>query len=172
MRSGEQHIKAFTVFEITVVIAIMGILLTIITTALNRFNELVKQSSEVNQELNHFYAIRSNLWRELYEADSLKPEKNKLLLYIGTTIVQYEVKEEKLYRKTQHGEQELGLDILGIESEESTAPNLPTGQEDVGQEKGKRIKFRFIWKEEEMQLTYLYSAKLDQQINTYFQNLP
>lgn len=158
MRSKAHHIKAFTVFEVTVVIAIMGILLTIITTALNRFNELVKQSSEVNQELNHFYAIRSNLWRELYEADSLKQEKNQLQLYFGTYTVQYEVKEEKLYRKTQQNSQELGLDILGIESEES--------------QRGKRIKFRFIWKDEEMQLTYLYSAKPNQQINAYFQDLP
>ena len=92
-------IKAFSLFEVTVALAILSILLTIITVALNRFNEQIKLSSDVHQELNNFYIVRSNLWRELYESDSMFCSNDELKIFNKTQEIDYFIEDESLFRK-------------------------------------------------------------------------
>ena len=155
---SKKHIAAFTLFEVTVVLAIMSILLTIVTVSLNRFNEQVKNSSEIHQELNHFYIVRSNLWRELYESDSLICTQNRLQIYTSGQVVEYFTEDEILQRKSLRSEAEdMKLAVESIKNTDRDGEQL--------------IEIAFIWKEELMKLTYLNKAHLDSKINRYFEEL-
>lgn len=150
-------LKAFSLFEVTVALAILSILLTIITVALNRFNEQIKLSSDIRQELNDFYVVRSNLWRELYESDSLLCENNELKIISGDLETLYFIEDERLFRKKDDQVMDLKIPIESIS--------------EVEEGKKIRIVFSFIWKEEIMKLSYLKRANLDKQINQYFEEL-
>ncbi len=153
----KSKLKAFSLFEVTVVLAILSILLTIITVALNRFNEQIKLSSDVRQELNDFYVVRSNLWRELYESDSLLCQNNELKIISGDLETLYFIEDERLFRKKDDQVMDLKIPIESIS--------------EVEEGKKIRIVFSFIWKEEIMKLSYLKRANLDKQINQYFEEL-
>jgi len=93
------NIAAFTLFEVTMVLAIMGILVSIIAITLNRFNEQLKNSTQVQAELNDWYLFRSNLWRELYQSDSLKLDKDILAIYNSSDSILYTIENDTLKRK-------------------------------------------------------------------------
>lgn len=153
-----RYIAAFTLFEVTVVLAIMSILLTIVTVSLNRFNEQIKNSSEIHQELNHFYIVRSNLWRELYESDSLLCGQNRLQIFTAGQVVEYFTEDEILLRKSLRSEEEnMKLAVESIKTVEKNGEEV--------------IEISFIWKEELMKLSYLNKAHLDLKINRYFEEL-
>lgn len=153
----QRKIAAFTIFEITVVLAIMSILITIITISLNRFNEQIKSSSEIHEELNAFYIVRSSIWKELYESDSLFCEKNNLLIYQPQRIIEYFVDDEILYRKTDQITTDLKIPVTQIiETEKSGI---------------KKIEISFLWKGEIMKLSYLNNIRPDVKINHYFDDL-
>ena len=153
------HIAAFTLFETTVVLAIMSILISIIAISLNRFNEQLKQSSELQDELNQWFQFRANLWRELYVSDSLIMDKEVLSVYKGKFTVQYKVDEDILLRK--------------IESTDWQSTNIPTEtiKENLTDEK-RFLEFNFIWKGDPLKLTYLCQESIKNKIDTYFEKLP
>lgn len=153
------HIAAFTLFEMTVVLAIMSILISIIAVSLNRFNEQLKQSSDLQGELNQWYQFRANLWRELYVSDSLVMDKEILSIYKGKIAVQYKVDEEILLRK--------------IESTDWQSTNIPTEtiKENLTNE-NRFLEFNFLWKGDPLKLTYLCQESSKNKIDTYFEQLP
>lgn len=155
---ADNHIAAFTLFEITVVLAIMSILISIIALSLNRFGEQLKQSSEVQGELNQWYQFRSNLWRELYVSDSLIMDKDVLSIYKGKLAVQYKVDEEILHRK--------------ISSADWQTTNIPAEsiKESVLDEK-RFLEFSFIWKGDPLKLSYLCQESIKNRIDSYFEKL-
>lgn len=150
-------LKAFTVFEITVALAIMSILLTIITFSLNRFNEQVKLSADVHDELNQFYLVRSTLWNDLYHSDSMRYEQNKLSLFTNGKQLDYFVEDNILMRKNLAGVSNLKVPIEEIRFEDKD------GQ--------KKVLFSFLWKGENMVLTYQQQADLSEKINQTFRQL-
>lgn len=150
-------IKAFSLFEVTVALAILSILLTIVTVALNRFNEQVKMSSDVHQELNQFYIVRSNLWRELYESDSIFCANNEAQIYFQGKESTYFIEDEVLLRKKDGTVTDLKIPIESI-SEIEEGENI-------------KIVFSFTWKEEIMKLSYLKLASRESKINRYFDEL-
>ncbi len=152
-----QKIKAFSLFEVTVALAILSILLTIITVSLNRFNEQLKFSSEVHQELNDFYIVRSNLWRELYESDSLFCSNNELQIFNQTKEINYFIEDERLFRKIDENIIDLKIPIETIQ--------------ELEQDGNLKIVFSFLWKDEIMKLSYLKLSSLESKINRYFDDL-
>lgn len=154
----DNHIAAFTLFEMTVVLAIMGILISIIAVSLNRFGEQMKQSSEVQGELNQWYQFRSNLWRELYVSDSLIMNKDVLSIYKGTQAVQYKVDEEILLRKNETTDWQ------------TTNISAESIKESILDEK-RFLEFSFIWKGDPLKMTYLCQESIKYRIDSYFEKL-
>lgn len=156
--SKKQHIPAFTLFEITMVLAIMSVLITIITVSLNRFNEQLKLSTDVQGELNQWYQFRSNLWRELYQSDSLVLEDKVLHIFKEKERINYQVEEEILYRRKADSE---------WKSTEIAANAI---KEQIKENK-RFITFDFLWKGDTMKLTYLCDESLKYKMDSYFENL-
>lgn len=157
MSKRAQHIDAFTIFEVTVVLAIMGILITIIATSVNRFNEQLKMTGDVNQELNEWFAFRANLWSELYACDSITTEGGELLLFGKKRVVKYKLEEDKVMRSTGFDWQETKTKAESIRLEEVDDKTT--------------VIFDFKWKGDIMTLSYYFEPDVNDKINDYFARL-
>ncbi|MCH2224905.1 MAG: type II secretion system GspH family protein [Crocinitomicaceae bacterium] len=157
MRNRQGHISAFTILEVTIVVAIMGILITIVSMTFNRFSEQLKISSEIHGELNNLFVVRSNLWTELYEMDSVQFENRELSLFIDDRIIKYREEQQQLERfQSNHWNMtKIALNEIRLEEEKET----------------QRIVFDFLWKGEIMTLDYYFKPDKKNQINAYFENL-
>lgn len=140
------------------VLAIMGVLITIISLSLNRFNEQMKFTSDVQQELNVWYRFRSNLWKEFYHADSMKMETGELILWDKNETVNYKVEEDTLYRKGNK---------LDWQSTRFSAGTLR--QEEINGDLLYAIDFN--WKGELMTFNYLNHESPKNKIDKYFESL-
>lgn len=157
MSKKTQHIAAFTILEVTVVVAIMGILIGIIANTLNRFNEQLKFSSDIHQELNEWFAFRANLWNELYQSDSIHFEENQLNIFDKGIPTLYKLDDESLLRKKE-------ADWIDTKMKASNIAFI--------EEKGDQIvHIDFSWKGDVMPLEYYYRPEIRNQINAYFDEL-
>ena len=98
---GGVRVHSFTIFEVTVVLAILSVLITIVSVSINRFNEQMKITSTIQEELNTFYAFRSNLWHEFYRADSIQLNENEVHIYSKNHLICYKKQADFLVRKTR-----------------------------------------------------------------------
>lgn len=158
MMRPTNNIAAFTLFEVTMVLAIMGILVSIIAITLNRFNEQLKNSTQVQAELNDWYLFRSNLWRELYQSDSLKLNNDILAIYHSSDSVLYTIEDDTLKRKS------------GKQDWASTHFEASGLREEILGGKHQFV-FEFPWKNEVMHLRYSIKKTIKNQVDTYFDSL-
>lgn len=159
MIKKKRHIilDAFTIFEVTVVLAIMSVLITIISFSLNRFNEQLKMSNDIGLELNQWRAIRSTLWREFYFSDSITIKNNILSIYSFEKEVNYKVDNDILYRKNNSDWNNLKLETEAIY--------------EVATKDSRSFNIDFMWKNEIMTLSYPYNPTANIKINEYFNQL-
>lgn len=151
-------VKAFTIFEVTVVLAILGVLITIISVSLNRFNEQLKMDQEVHEELNHWMLVRANLWREYYDADSLELKSNLLTIYQKNRKINYKEEDEQLMRKENSDEwKSMKVQLESIILDEIDGK--------------KHIILSFPFKNEVMELKYYCKKNKKNSVNTYFEAL-
>lgn len=157
MSRKEEHIAAFTIFEVTVVLAIMGVLIGLIAVSVNRFNEQLKMTGDVNQELNEWFAFRSNLWSELYACDSIRSEDRELLLFANNRTIKYKLDDEDVMRSEGTGWQttKTKAESIRLETEEEKTTVI----------------FDFKWKGELMTLSYYFEPDVNNKINNYFAQL-
>lgn len=149
-------ISAFTILEVTIVIALMSILIGVISSTYNRFNEQLKLSNDLHQELNEWYALRSNLWTELYQSDSIQFDSKILQLSIHDHNIEYKVVGGNLFRKHDSG------DWASLHTEiEQIYLNRETNE----------IVFDFSWKGDQMLLRFPKNKDLSLEINSYFSSI-
>jgi hypothetical protein len=147
--------EAFSILEVTIVIALVALLSTLFFGALSRFGQQVKKETDIRNELNHWFVVRANLWRELDEADSIHVEKDFARIYEQKRTVEYRLMDGRLFRKTGEELEDLQLAMNGIKSE---------------QLKGRiYVTFLFDWKKEEMTLRYPLRSTAATQVNHYFE---
>lgn len=155
-RKTTHSISAFTIFEVTIVLALMSAIISIIAISFNRFNEQLKSSSEIHTELNTFFAFRSNLWDELYTSDSIQYNSNQIVIYKNNTPIEYRVEEDFLERKAGSDWVNTGFVMLGVQEEIKNEDRV--------------ISFLFDWKGESMKLHYFCKPDLKRKVDQYFEN--
>lgn len=148
------RLAAFSILEVTVVIALMALLSGLFFAALNRFNEQVRNETTIKNELNNWFAVRSNLWRELDESDSIHVEKDKALIYIAGKPTEYSISNDKLVRTVGETVTPFDIEMAAIRQEKHG--------------KSECVDFRVLWKNEEMLLSYPLKSDLADRMNTYF----
>jgi len=154
---SNRKLSAFTIMEVTVVLAIMSILVTIIATSMNRFGEQLKNSSDISQELNEWNAFRSNLWKEFYYSDSLKTQDNNLFIYKNLELIEYNLTGNVIQRTTNGNTIDTKIEASGIRIEE--------------REKASLIIIDVLWKGDIMSMEFYNQPVLNNQINSYFEKL-
>lgn len=151
------RIEAFSLLEVMVVLAIMSLMVSILAVSLNRFNEQLKNSTLIQGELNQWYRFRANLWRELYQADSMHYTNTQLDLYDDLKKVSYKIDGDTLFRSAKEA------DWL------SSGFSAASIREENIDENGKRYCFDFNWKGETMTLRFLENESPKEKIDKYFQ---
>ncbi len=161
-------VPSFTILEVTIVVAILSVLVTIITLTLNRFNEQLKINREIQQELNNWMLVRSNFWTEYHLSDSIDVVSQSLVFYQPHRSVFYRPEEERLVRKERSSTvpasapdpdewREMNVEISSIRKETA-------GEDEV-------IILSFPLKGEEMQLRFLKQKSKAGAVNHYYEQL-
>ena len=151
-----KKVNSFTILETTIVLATMSILVTIIMLATNRFNEQLKNNISIQQELNTFYAFRSNLWRELYASDSVDYQHETITIYKNNRPILYTIENNELLRKAEKEWVNTGFPMIELKKEIENEDKI--------------VYFVFDWKGEPMKLSYLCRAEIQQKIDNHFAN--
>lgn len=114
-------------------------------------------TGDLNQELNEWFAFRSNLWSELYACDSIKSIDNEVLLFAQNRVVKYKIEGEEVMRST-------GKDWQ-ITKSKAESIRLETEDENT------TVIFDFKWQGELMTLSYYFEPDVKNKINDYFAKL-
>ncbi|HLP56114.1 MAG TPA: hypothetical protein VK151_13850 [Fluviicola sp.] len=157
MQNNLLHITRFTAFsvlEVTIVIALMALLSALFFGALNRFGEQIQNETRIKNELNDWYVVRANLWRELDEADSIQVTDNQASIFFGNNKTVYKIIDDHLFRLVNETETDLRLEMNAIQQEEIKGRHY--------------IAFKINWKESEMVLRYPIRSTVANTINHYF----
>lgn len=152
----QPRVAAFTILEVVIVLSIMSVLITIIAVATNRFQEQLKQTSAIQESLNQFYAIRSELWYELYTSDSIHVEHKQAILYLPERTVSYKIEDDTLYQSTTEDWRSLHIAMLDIQ--------------ETKENETQKVTFTFDWKDEPMALSYYTQHGLKQKMDVFFEN--
>lgn len=139
------------------VLAIMGILLLIVSTSINRFNEQLKISDDIKSELNHFSAIRASIWKDFYFADSISLKKNQLIISHSNSVKSYKVDEGFLFRKSNNDWTNLSVEASSIYK--SADEGIPV------------FHIVFPWKSNKIDLEFYYKPSIELSVNAYFDGL-
>jgi len=157
VNNNHRHIArltAFSVLEVTIVIALMALLSALFFGALNRFGEQIHNETRIKNELNDWFVVRANLWRELDEADSIHVKENEASIYLGKNQTIYKIMDNRLFRMINETEMDLKLEMNAIQQEEI---------------KGRQyIAFKVNWKDDEMVLRYPVRSTVAHNVNHYF----
>lgn len=150
-------VKAFTIVEITIVLGLMSMIIALISFSYNRFNEQLKKSVVLNDELNMFFAFRSNLWDELYQADSIRFDNNIVQIFKPLKTIEYRIEDNYLERNT-------GSEWVSTSFEMEQLMLVEKNSEQF-------IQFDFVWKDQVMRLEYLLHSSIKRRIDNYFENI-
>jgi hypothetical protein len=157
MNSKEGKIAGFTVFEATVVVVIIGILMTIVSVSVNRFNEQLKNTADLNQKLNDFYMVRSGVYTNYYSSDSLACQNNRLVFYRENDSTVYSIDEGKLAIELNNNLKKISLPVEEIGNTEMNGKQY--------------VKMEFIWTPRNLQIRLPRYSFPEQSVNAFFKNI-
>jgi len=83
-------LKAFSILELAMVLAILSLLIGMVWTSTNRFQDQMQTSTKLSHEITAWYRFRSNFWREIYSSDSIKVVNQSLYLHQGGEVLVYQ----------------------------------------------------------------------------------
>lgn len=155
MNNQKKHIvPAFTIFEVTIVLAIMGVIVSMVAFSVQRLFNQMQVTEELHAELNNFYQVRSTLWYDCTTADSVIFKNNQILSYKQGNPIVYFLEDEVFYRSQQGVEQQLKVAVTRLSSN--------------ALEDGEEIVITFDWKGESMDWRFFNRPDLSESVNQYF----
>ncbi len=154
-------LPGFTILEVSVVVAILGVIVTIITVTLNRFNEQLKVNTDIQKELANWMLVRSNFWNEYYLSDSILVKNNELFLFQSHRVISYKSDDEQLMRKEK---------MSGMLSTEWVGMNVVAASI-VDDSLNNQIILTFPLKGEDMELRFPKQQSKASVVNNYYEKL-
>jgi len=124
--------------------------------ALNRFGEQIHNETLIKNELNDWYVIRANLWRELDDADSIQVQDNRAAIYLNGTKTAYSIVDNKLFRSIGELQMDMKIEMNAITLEEHKNHQY--------------VAFNVAWKNEDMILRFPLRSSVASKVNHYFTN--
>jgi len=150
-----KRLKAFTVLEIVLVMALTSIFLSILFSVLQRFNVAVSNEVKIKSELNAFFMMRSAIWKDLDQMDSLRMKaKNELTIYHGTNEISYKSIDNGFERSVANGSHSFPIALSEI---------------NTSKKKGvEKLELIFEWKNRFVTMSYPLPHSHGETINNYF----
>ena len=153
-KPGIRRMAAFSILEVTVVLALMALLSALFFGALNRFSEQVAGETKIKNELNDWFAVRAHLWDALDTADSVLVRDNTATLWKTGDPMTYRIENDSLVRISGEETVSLKAEITEIRQDDRSGTRY--------------IVFAFRWKNDDMELSYPLKAGPAERVNTYF----
>lgn len=153
-------IKAFTILELLIVIAITGILVSFFYTSLNRFNEYMYRKVHESETTNTFHLFRSNLWQEIFTSDSIHIYTNQFVLYHSQDSIVYRKNDQEQIERFKAGKE---VNIFALEFESAKTQIIQDES---------FLNFTFVYEGEKMNILAPCYPVVQNTINTYFHQLP
>lgn len=155
MNNQEKHIiPAFTIFEVTIVLAIMGVIVSMVAFSVQRLFNQMQVTEELHAELNNFYQVRSTLWYDCSTADSVVFNSSRIYTYKKGLPTIYFIEEDVFYRSVEGRSQELKVAVRGLSN------NIL--------EDGEEIVITFDWKGDPMEWRFFNRPDFAESVNQYF----
>jgi type II secretory pathway pseudopilin PulG len=155
MNKQRKHsVPAFTIFEVTIVLAIMSVLVTMVTFSINRLFDQTRVTQEIHSELNNFYKVRSTLWYDCITADSLTLQAQEIHVFKKENKIQYSLDEEQLFRSVNGTKRPLDVIVRSLEMETT--------------KEGEEIVLTFDWKGEALPWRFFNRRDVAGSVNQYF----
>lgn len=147
-------IAAFTILEALVVIAMIGILVTIITSSINNFSKQLMVTSNISEEITMYRIMRSTIWNDLYNSDSVIVDNGNLKITKSGKDIEYEIEENILMRKSEGS-----IDKFIVQSDNILA---------IENDGNRFVELSFILGNQEMNIRYPLDGILKQKVQRYF----
>lgn len=151
-----KKIAAFSLLEVTIVIALTGMVFSIFFSALNRFNEQITLDVGLKNELNHWFAVRSVLWKDLDAADSLHVINGELHIFQSNKTIQYVVENELLVKKSGKAVSNTSIKINEIR--------------EIMDQGERCVELQVVWKARNLPIVFPLISNAENKINQYFKN--
>lgn len=91
-------IKAFTILEIVVTIAVTAILVTLVYGAINFLNAQNYREMRTKDRINEWMVLRKQIIEDVYLSNSIEKIENGMVLRTGNgNIIRYHIKNEALF---------------------------------------------------------------------------
>lgn len=121
MATGSSKVKAFTIMEAIVVIAIFSILFTIVVFSINRFQLSLKINQNLMEEITQFETFRATLWEQSYFSDSIHVDEENLKIYKNNKVIHYQMVDGSWHQKVNQNYIPLNLDAERITTSKNGA---------------------------------------------------
>lgn len=152
--SMRNSVPAFTIFEVTIVLAIMSVIVSMVAFSVQRLFGQMQVTEEIHAELNNFYKVRSMLWYDCITADSIVFGEQQFAAYSKGSEIQYRLEADAMIR-TQNGlDQDLKLEVNSLEKREV--------------EGGSELVLTFDWKGEPLEWRFFNRPDISDGINAFF----
>lgn len=153
-------IKAFSIMELLIVLAVSGLLIAFFFNAMQQFQGYLMTKSKETSRANDFLLFRSSLRSELFLADSIQIEANSLSIFSDSATIQYtRLRENQMLRESnQHAAIVENIDLVSIK------------QTTIG--KKAFINLEFNYDDELFEIIAPKYPSVSNEVNTYFSKLP
>jgi prepilin-type N-terminal cleavage/methylation domain-containing protein len=152
-----KELRAFTLLEIVITIALIGIISSIIFMSLNRFNEQLKADQKVKHDLTNWFTFRSSFWMELDRSDSIVKSHDGFTIFNDNRIITYEVNNIILYRTENTVQFDTGVEVNNLKIENTF--------------NGIKLKIDFLLNNETISFWFVTNNSPDKKINSYFNQI-
>lgn len=152
--SSNHRIKSFTILEALVVIAMIGLLISIITSSLNNFSKQLKVTSDISDEITSFRLLRSTIWSDLYNSDSTYIVDETIYIKKNEEQISYSSTQGRLVRHSNNDVDEFNvfIDKIGITTKDENH----------------FVSLNFILGGQNIEMIYPLESNLKQRIQHYF----
>lgn len=98
MIQQNKHIKAFTILEVVISLAIMSIIIAMVYVIFTLLSKQLYQYSDQTEQVNNYNQLHTVLTRDMHNANSIRFIDNTLLLLVNNDSLKYTYSNQRLMR--------------------------------------------------------------------------
>ena len=98
MKQRNKHIKAFTILEVVISLAIMSIIIAMVYVIFTLLSKQLYQYSDQTEQVNNYNQLHTVLTRDMHNANSIMFVDNTLLLMVNNDSLKYTHTNQRLIR--------------------------------------------------------------------------
>lgn len=153
-----KKIVAFSIMEVLIVLALSGIIISLVAFAINRLNEQIAKNMNLQNELIQIQTIRTIVFNDFHQSDSIHFIDGKVTFWKMEGRIEYKHIQPHI------------LNRQFIKGQNGVLQNVSYKQECIGINKTEEnINFEFLLKGDIISVTIPLSKDLSTEVNNFFE---